>query len=85
MAVFYVLSVLIATTVARLLNADRVLASLGALWLQLGPNGSGDGRFYQPNVALWVWVVVLAAVAAVVAVAMSKVVTHPVPGRAVHP
>lgn len=72
MAVFYVLSVLIATTVARLLNADRVLAGLGLFGFNSGLMGLAMGSFYQPNVALWVWVVVLAAVAAVVAVAMSK-------------
>lgn len=72
MAVFYVFSVLIATVVARLLKADRTLLDLGLFGFNSGLMGLAMGSFYVPDVALWVWVAVLAAVVAVVAVAMSK-------------
>lgn len=72
MAVFYVLSVFIATVVARLLKADRTLLDLGLFGFNSGLMGLAMGNFYQPDLALWVWVMVLAAVVAVVAVAMGK-------------
>lgn len=72
MAVFYVLSVLVATVVARLLKADRVLLDLGLFGFNSGLMGLAMGSFYEPDAALWVWVLVLAAVAAAVAVAMAK-------------
>jgi urea transporter len=72
MAVFYVLSVLIATVVARLLRADRTLLDLGLFGFNSGLMGLAMGNFYQPGIALWVWVMVLAAVVALVAVAMAK-------------
>lgn len=77
MAVFYVISVLIATVVARLLKADRILADLGLFGFNSGLMGLAMGSFYEPNTALWVWVVVLAAFTAVVAIAMSKFLPIP--------
>lgn len=77
MAVFYVLSVLIATVVARLLRADRVLTDLGLFGFNSGLMGLAMGSFYEPNTALWVWVVVLAAFTAAVAVAMSRFLPFP--------
>lgn len=77
MAVFYVLSVLIATGVARLLKADRVLTDLGLFGFNSGLMGLAMGSFYEPDTALWVWVVVLAALTAVVAVAMAKFLPIP--------
>jgi urea transporter len=72
MAAFYVMSVLIATVVAHLLNADRTLRGLGLFGFNSGLMGLALGSFYEPNTALWVWVAVLAAVAALVAIAMGK-------------
>jgi urea transporter len=72
MAVFYIASVLIATLVARLVKADRTLLDLGLFGFNSGLMGLAMGNFYVPDVALWVWVMVLAAVVALVAVAMSK-------------
>lgn len=77
MAVFYALSVLIATGVARLLRGDRVLADLGLFGFNSGLMGLAMGSFYEPNTALWVWVAVLAAVTAAVAVAMSRALPFP--------
>ena len=72
MAVFYVLSVLIATLIARLLKADRTLTDLGLFGFNSGLMGLAMGNFYEPNTALWVWVGVLAVVAALIAIAMGK-------------
>lgn len=72
MAAFYVLSVLIATVVARLLKADRTLLDLGLFGFNSGLMGLAMGNFYVADFGLWVWVAVLAVVAAAVAVAMSK-------------
>ena len=72
MAVFYVLSVLIATVVARLVKADRTLLDLGLFGFNSGLMGLAMGNFYEPDTALWVWVLVLAAVVALIAVAMGK-------------
>jgi urea transporter len=72
MAAFYVMSVLIATVVARLLKADRTLLDLGLFGFNSGLMGLAMGNFYFPDTALWVWVAVLAVVAAAVAVAMAK-------------
>ena len=72
MAVFYVISVFIATVVARVLNADRTLRDLGLFGFNSGLMGLAMGSFYIPNSALWVWMVVAALVAALVAIAMGK-------------
>lgn len=72
MAVFYALSVLIATVVARLVKADRTLLDLGLFGFNSGLMGLAMGNFYEPDTALWVWVLVLAAVVALIAVAMGK-------------
>ena len=77
MAVFYVMSVLIATVVARLLKADRTLSDLGLFGFNSGLMGLAMGNFYEPNVALWVWVAVLAVVAALLAIAMAKLLPFP--------
>jgi urea transporter len=77
MAVFYIASVLIATIVARLVKADRTLLDLGLFGFNSGLMGLAMGNFYVPGVALWVWVLVLAAMVALVAVAMSKLLQIP--------
>ena len=77
MAVFYVLSVLIATVVARLVKADRTLLDLGLFGFNSGLMGLAMGNFYEPNTALWVWVIVLAVFAALAAVAMAKLLPIP--------
>ena len=53
MAVFYVLSVFIATVVARLLKADRTLLDLGLFGFNSGLMGLAMGNFYEPDLALW--------------------------------
>ncbi len=77
MAVFLVVSVIIATIVARLLKADRTLLDLGLFGFNSGLMGLALGNFYQPNAALWVTVVVLAMVVAGVAVAMARQLSIP--------
>jgi urea transporter len=77
MAVFFVISVVIATVVAQLLNGDRDLLDLGLFGFNSGLMGLALGNFYQPNVALWIMVVVLAAVVAAATVAMARHVPIP--------
>lgn len=72
MAVFYVLSVLIATVVANLVHADRTLRDLGLFGFNSGLMGLAMGNFYEPGVALWIWVPVLAVFVTLVAVALAK-------------
>lgn len=72
MAAFYVISVVLATAVARVLKADGTLVDLGLFGFNSGLMGLALGNFYEPNTALWVWVVVLAAIVAVVTLALSK-------------
>lgn len=72
MAVFYAMSVLIATVVARLLKGDGELLDLGLFGFNSGLMGLALGAFYQPNAVLWVTVAILAAVVAALAVAMGK-------------
>lgn len=72
MAVFLVLSVVVATITARLLKGDRNLLDIGALGFNSDLMGLALGTFYAPEAALWVWVVVLAAVTGAVSVAMAR-------------
>lgn len=72
MALFHVLSVFIATVVARALKGDQNLLDLGALAFNSGLMGLALGVFYRPHAAVWVWVVALAAVTAAVSVAMAR-------------
>ncbi len=77
MAAFYVMSVLIATLVARLCKADRTLLDLGLFGFNSGLMGLAMGNFYQPNTQLWLWVAALAVVAALIAIAMGKWLPFP--------
>ena len=55
-----------------MLNGDRVLLELGLFGFNSGLMGLALGNFYQPNIALWVTVMVLAVVVAAAAVAMAR-------------
>lgn len=76
-AVFLVASAVIGTAVAHLLKADRVSTDLGFFGVNSGLMGLAMGTFYEPDVAVWVWVPVLAAVTAAAAVAMAKLLPIP--------
>jgi urea transporter len=77
MAAFYVIAVLVGTLVARLLKGVPALLDLGLYGFNSGLIGLALGNFFQPAPILWLWVVVFAAVAAVLTVAMSKWVPVP--------
>ena len=68
---------LIATVVARLLRGIAELLDLGLFGFNSGLMGLALGKFFQPGLALWCWVTVLAAVVAAITVAMSKWVPFP--------
>ena len=77
MAVFYVISVVLGTLVARLLGGDPVLLGLGLFGFNSGLMGLALGNFFVANGALWVAVVVLACVATAVTVVLSRVLPFP--------
>jgi urea transporter len=72
MAIFYVISGVIATIVARALNGNKELLDLGLYQFNSALMGLALGNFFQPNAMLWVAVAVLAAITAALTVAWSK-------------
>ena len=72
MAIFYVISGVIATIVARALNGNKELLDLGLYQFNSALMGLALGNFLQPNAMLWVAVAVLAAITAALTVAWSK-------------
>jgi len=77
MAAFYVVSVLVGTFVARVLNGNGELLDLGLYGFNSGLIGLALGNFFHSDPLLWLWVVVFAIVAAAVTVAWSKWVPIP--------
>jgi urea transporter len=77
MAMFYILSVIIATFVARAMNADKVLLGLGLFGFNAGLMGLALGNFFVLSVFLWIWVPILAAAVTVVAVLLSRHLPFP--------
>jgi urea transporter len=72
MAVFYVISVILGTLVARLLGGDRALLGLGLFGFNSGLMGLALGNFFVADTALWIAVLVLACIVGAVTVAMAK-------------
>ena len=72
MAVFYVISVILGTLVARLLGGDRTLLGLGLFGFNSGLMGLALGNFFVADTALWIAVLVLACIVGAVTVAMAK-------------
>lgn len=77
MGASYVISVVVATVVARLLGGIPVLLGLGLYGFNSGLMGLALANFFQPGTTLWVWVPVMAAVVAAVTVAMSRWLPFP--------
>jgi len=77
MAIFYVISGVIATLVATALKGDGELLNLGLFQFNSALMGLALGNFFQPNAILWLYVLVLAAVTAAVTVAWSKLTRLP--------
>lgn len=72
MGAAYAVSVVVATLVARLLRANPELLGVGLFGFNSGLMGLALANFFQPGLALWCWVPVLAALVAVVAIAMAR-------------
>jgi urea transporter len=77
MGAAYVVSVIIATGVARLLGGIPDLLGLGLYGFNSGLMGLALANFFQPNTALWIWVPIMAAIVAAVTVAMARWVRIP--------
>ena len=77
MGASYVVSVFIATVVARLLGGSPVLLGLGLYGFNSGLMGLALVNFFKPGAALWVWVPIMAIVVAAVTVAMSRWLRFP--------
>lgn len=77
MGAAYVVSVVLATIVARLLGGIPDLLGLGLYGFNSGLMGLALANFFQPGQALWIWAPVLAAVVAAVTVAMARWVRFP--------
>ena len=72
MAIFYVVSGIIGTLVAKALRGDEGLLDLGLYGFNSALMGLALGNFFQPSPATWLWMPIVAAVTAAVTVAMSK-------------
>jgi urea transporter len=77
MAVFYVVSTILGTLTAWALKADDKLLDQGLLGFNSALMGLALGHFFQPSLALWLWMAVFAVVTAAVTVAMSKWIRFP--------
>ena len=72
MGAAYVVSVVVATVVARLLKGIPDLLGLGLYGFNSGLMGLALANFFEPGPALWYWVPIMAAVVAAVTVVMSR-------------
>ncbi len=77
MAVFFAVSVVLGTITAGLLRGNGELLDLGLFGFNSGLMGLALANFFQPELMLWVWMVVFAIVTAGVAVAMSRWLKFP--------
>jgi urea transporter len=77
MAIFFVISGVIATLVASALKGNKELLDLGLYQFNSALMGLALGNFFQPNAILWLYMLVLAAVTAAITVAWSKVTRLP--------
>jgi urea transporter len=77
MGVFYMISVVVATVVGRLLRGNAELLGLGLFGFNSGLMGLALGSFFVPGTALWIWVPVVAALVAAVTIAMARWVPVP--------
>jgi urea transporter len=72
MMIFYIISVILGTLVARLLGGDRVLLGLGLFGFNSGLMGLALGNFFVHDTALWVAVPILACIVGAVTVAAAR-------------
>jgi urea transporter len=72
MGAYYVIAVVVGTASALALRADPTLLDLGLFGFNSGLMGLALGNFFHPNTALWIAVVVLAALVAALTVVMAR-------------
>lgn len=77
MGVFYVISVLLGTAVAFAVKGIPDLRDLGLYGFNSGLMGLALAALYQPNAALWITMVVCAAIVAMVTVLASRFLPFP--------
>ena len=77
MGVAYVVSVVFATLVAKLLRGNAELLGLGLYGFNSGLMGLALTNFFHPSLALWCWVPILAALVAALTVAMARWLPFP--------
>ncbi len=77
MGAAYVVSVVVATLVAKLLRANAELLGLGLYGFNSGLMGLALTNFFHPGLALWCWVPVLAALVAALTIAMARWLPFP--------
>ena len=77
MAVFLVVSVVIGTLTARLLKGNQDLLDLGLFGFNSALMGLALGNFFTPELMLWVWMIIFAAVTASVTVLLSRALPFP--------
>jgi urea transporter len=77
MGVAYVVSVVVATVVARLLRGNAELLGLGLFGFNSGLMGLALANFFEPGLAVWCWVPVLAALVAALTIAMARYLPFP--------
>lgn len=77
MAVFFVVSVIIGSLTARLMNANHELLDLGLYGFNSALMGLALGNFFTPEPLLWIWMVLFAAVTAAVTVLLSRILPFP--------
>jgi urea transporter len=72
MMIFYIISVILGTLVARLLGGDRVLLGLGLFGFNSGLTGLALGNFFVHDTALWIAVPILACIVGAVTMAAAR-------------
>jgi urea transporter len=72
MGVAYVVSVIIATAVAKLMRGNEELLGLGLFGFNSGLMGLALMNFFHPGAALWLWAPILAAVVSALTVGMAR-------------
>ncbi len=77
MGAAYVVSVVLATLVAKLLRGNAELLGLGLYGFNSGLMGLALMNFFQPSPELWCWVPVLAALVAALTITMARWLPFP--------
>ena len=77
MGAFFAISVVLGTLTARLLRGNRDLLDLGLFGFNSGLMGLALGNFFEPEAALWLWVIGFAIITAAVSVLMARILPFP--------